>query len=199
MPRDEAYSRAKLERFLPVLYSAAAAGVRSVFDEYPATGHIHSKNTRRRIARDHIVDNLRADLMVDPDVSIRDRNQTTYFDICGEYRLLAKMANGAGMVALNRNQTSFEFQHNRQAEIFASSEMPGRTNLYLSYVPNAVDPKEPFVYLICPKEDGYHWRIELEPPAASLAGEIAGTPPPSDDLGTDLVRIPQEKKPDTSE
>jgi hypothetical protein len=197
MPRDEEYSRKKLERFLPIFRNAAVNGVREVFDGYQATGHVHRKNTRRSIVRDHIVDKLRGDLMLDPDVSIRDRNQTTYFEIVGEYRLLAKMANTEGMVALNPNQASFAYQANRQSDMFASEEFPETTNLYLSYVPNSMEPREPFVYVICPKKDGYHWRFEIEPPAVELAGEIGGRLlPTGDDDAADLVRIPQEKKPD---
>jgi hypothetical protein len=197
MPRDEEYSRKKLERFLPIFRKAAVGGVREVLDGYQATGHVHRKNTRRSIVRDHIVDNLRGDLMLDPDVSIRDRNQTTYFEIVGEYRLLAKMANTGGMVALNPNQTSFAYQANRQSDMFASEELPETTNLYLSYVSNPMEPREPFVYVICPKKDGYHWRFEIEPPAVKLAGEIGGgLLPTGDDDAADLVRIPQEKKPD---
>jgi hypothetical protein len=138
--------------------------------------------------------------MLDPDVSIRDRNQTTYFEIAGEFRLLAKMANTDGMVALNPNQASFAYQENRQSNMFASDEAPETTNLYLSYVQNPMEPREPFVYVICPKKDGYHWRFEIEPPAVELAGEIGGgLPPTGDDDAADLVRIPQEKKPDIFE
>jgi len=197
MPRDEEYSRKKLERFLPVFRNAAVNGLREVLDGYQATGHVHRKNTSRSIARDHIVDNLRGDLMLDPEVSIKDRNQTTYFEIAGEFRLLAKMANANGMVALNPNQTSFAYQANGQSDMFASEELPGTTNLYLSYVPNPMEPREPFVYVICPKKNGYHWRFEIEPPAVELAGEIGGgLPLTGDDDAADLVRIPQEKKPD---
>ena len=195
MPRDEEYSRKKLERFLPIFRNAAVHGVREVLDGYQATGHVHRKNTRRSIVRDHIVDNLRGNLMLDPDVSIKDRNQTTYFEIVGEYRMLAKMANTDGKVALNPNQASFAYQANGQSDMFASEELPETTNLYLSYVPNPMEPREPFVYVICPKSDGYHWRFEIEPPATELAGEIGGgLPPISDDDAADLVRIPQEKK-----
>ncbi|ESX29475.1 MULTISPECIES: hypothetical protein [unclassified Mesorhizobium] len=197
MPRDEAYSRQKLERFLPVLYSAARDGVRAGLNDYRTTGHIHRKTTRRSIVRDHIVDNLRANLMLDPEVSIKDRNQTTYFNI-GEFRLLAKMANQDGAVGLNRNQISLGFQENGALTLFASEELGETTNLYLSYVPNSITPDEPFVYVICPKADGYHWRMELEPPAAAADAEIGRGPAP-DDYGDDLIRVIPDAKPDTSE
>ena len=197
MPRDEEYSRQKLERFLPIFRKAAVTGVCEGLDNYQATGHVHRKNTRRSIVRDHIVDSLRGDLMLDPEVSIKDRNQTTYFEIAGEFRLLAKMANGSGMVALNPNQASFAYQANWQSSMFATEDLPETTNLYLSYVPNTMEPREPFVYVICPKKDGYHWRFEIEPPAVELAGEIGGgLLPTGDEDAADLVRIPQEKKPD---
>jgi hypothetical protein len=198
MPRDEAYSRKKLDRFLPIFYISALAGVRAGLNDYRTTGHIHRKTTRRSIVRDHIVDSLRANLMLDPEVSIKDRNQTTYFEIAGEYRLLAKMANSEGAVALNRNQSSFDYQDNRQTLMFAPDELDEATNLYLSYVPNEIDPEEPFVYIICPKAGGYHWRMELEPPPAAAIPEITRDPAP-DDLDDDLVRVIPEDKPDTSE
>lgn len=198
MPRDEAYSRKKLERVLPILYQSAVAGVRAGLNEYRTTGHIHRKTTRRSIVRDHIVDHLRANLMTDPHVSIRDRNQTTYFEIDGEFRLLAKMANADGIVALNRNQNSFDFQDNKPSMLFGPDELEETTNLYLSYVPNSVTPEEPFVHIICPKAGGYYWRMELEPPAAAAIPEITRNPTP-DDQDDDLVRVIPEDKPDTSE
>lgn len=74
MPRDEDYSRKKLERLMPIFYHAAVKGVREVLDDYPRHGHKHRTNTRRSIVRDHIVDHLRADLMTDPEVSIKEKN-----------------------------------------------------------------------------------------------------------------------------
>ncbi len=135
MPRDEVYSREKLERLMPIFYNAAVNGVREVLDDYQMHGHKHRTTTRRSIVRDHIVDHLRAELMTDPDVSIKEKNQTTYFGICGEYRLLAKMATPEGLVALNSNQASFAFQDNQQSMMFASADLPDdTTNIYLSYV-----------------------------------------------------------------
>lgn len=200
MPRDEDYSRKKLERLMPIFYHAAVKGVREVLDDYPRHGHKHRTNTRRSIVRDHIVDHLRADLMTDPEVSIKEKNQTTYFGICSEFRLLAKRATPDGLVALNSNQSSFAFQDNRQSIMFASADLPAdTTNIYLSYSDNPIDPREPFVYLICPKEDGYHWRIEIEPPAAAEVVEIKRDTPPDDGDDMELIRIPEQPKPDTSE
>ena len=205
MSKSEDYTRKKLEKFLPLLYKAAVDGVRSNLDNYPTTGFIHRKNTSRSITRDHIVDNLRAGLLSESSVFIKDRNQTTYFNFGGEYRILAKMGKVMGSVALNHNQTAFNFQNNKASPLFAEDDLPETTNLYLSYVPNRIDPRDPHVYLICPKKGGYHWRMELEPPAAAVAGEITGKPtlPPSDH-SADLIRIPQAKpeatdKPDPNE
>src|ERR1700734_2463865 len=113
MPKSEEYTRRKLERLLPIFYRATTKGVREVLDDYQSHGHKHRKTTRRSIARDHIVDHLRAELMSDPNVSIKDRNQTTYFALHSEFRLLAKMARPGGRIAININQSSFAFQDNR--------------------------------------------------------------------------------------
>lgn len=130
--------------------------------------------------------------MLDPDVSIKDKNQTTYFEVHSEFRILAKLANESGKVALNSNQSSFAFQDNDDCDLFASEDLPEATNLYLAYVPNHVDPREPFVWVICPKAGGHHWRFEIEPPAVPALVEIVSAPPP--DEADDIVRIPAEKK-----
>lgn len=196
MPRDEAYAREKLERFFPVFHGAVVRGVRASLDQYAKTAHLHRPMTRRNIARDHIVDNLRADLMLDAQVSIKDRNQTTYLELCGEFRVLAKMADDAGHVRLNANQVSWSFQFQGQSDIFASEDLPEATNLYLSYVPNSQSPRDPFVYLICPKPGGHHWMLQIEPPAIEIAGEIGGRTPEPAGVGDGIVRIPERPKTD---
>ena len=75
------------------------------------------------------------------------------------------------------------------------------TNLYLSYLPNLEDPREPSVFLICPGEEGWLWRIEIEPPVAEVGSIVSPShgPPPEDGEreDNDLVRLPgAEKKPD---
>jgi hypothetical protein len=201
LPHDESYAKKKLDRLLPVFREAAIAGFRESTDAYPATAHIHRTMTRRNIARDHIVDHLRARLLTDPDVSFKDRNQTTYLDLFGgEFRVLAKMADNAGSVSLNANQSSFAYQENSQTDMFSDDDTPGTTNLYLSYVPNSREPRDPFIWLICPKAGGWHWRFEIEPPAVEVAGEVTGKPSPAPDHDADdLIRIPAQPKPEESE
>jgi hypothetical protein len=194
MARDEDYTKNRLARFLPTFYNAALNGVRDSFSKYADTAHIHRVNTRRSITRDHIVDYLRADLGSDPEVKITDRNQTTYFDICREYKLMAKMADEDGLVALNQTGLSFSFQG--QGQLFSEDEAPAVTNLYLSYVPSLATPDDTAVLLVCPNNGGVEWAFEIEPPAAEIAGTVDGGIPPAGGGEDDLVRVPLIKKPD---
>lgn len=197
MPRDEAYSREKLERLFPRLHAAVTKGVRQGLDEYKGTAHIHRSMTNSNIVRDRIVDNLRADLMLDEKVSIKDQNQTTYFGLFSEFRMMAKQADDAGNVHFNSNQASLAFQRQTEHELFASEDLPPEaTNIFLSYVPNSLSPRDPFVYVICPgPSGGNHWMIEVTPPAVAVAGEIGGGRRPDGDVD-DLVRIPAKPKTD---
>ncbi len=202
MARDKEHTEAALKGITDVMYRAALGGVRATFTEYPNTAHIHRVNTRRSLARDHIVHLLRGDLGDHAAVRIEDRNQTTYFHIrcpicefCN-YQVLVKKCDEFGAVALERTQASLEFQANEQPRLFDDEV----TNLYLSYLPNGNDPLEPFVYLICPNEDGCDWVWELSPPAAEIAGEISrGAPPTPSEEADDLVRIPPRSEPDEVE
>jgi len=194
MPRDEDYTRKKLAAYLPTMWTAAVKGVRESLDDYPKTAHKHRKNTTRSITRDHIVDNLRGELMLDPHVTIKDRNQTTYFEVMGEFRVMAKMADDAGNVRLNPNQTSLAYEDQREAQLFASEDLDEATHLFLSYVPNTQSPRDPFVYVICPKPGGHHWMFEIEPRAAATVPEIK--PNDAGDAGDSIVRIPAQPKTD---
>jgi hypothetical protein len=201
MARDKDHSQQALKEVTDALYRATVGGVRAIYTDYPNTAHLHRTNTRRSLARDHIVHLLRAELTDHPRVTISDRNQTTYFcfrcpncELCN-YQILVKKCDEFGAVALERTQASLDFQRNVEPDLFEYEV----TNLYLGYVPNPADPTEPAVYLICPTEGGYDWAWELEPAAGAIAGEVGGAGVPPADDGDDLVRIPQEKKSDESE
>ncbi len=194
MARDEAYTRQALEPFLADFYGAAVTGVRDSRSKYPDTSHIHRKTTRRSLARDHIVYELRGHMEGRERVRVWDRNQTTYFLVDGELELLVKKATGDGDVVLNQNRLALGFQANRQGDLFGYE----KTNLYLSYADNDGDPENPSVLVICPDEGGHEWMFEIEPPAARIAAEISA--PLLPDTGEELVRvIPIEKTEEDSE
>jgi hypothetical protein len=196
MALDEGGSRDRLAHLLPLFWKAVTGGVQDYYEKYQDTANVHRPTTMRSIVRDHIVDRLR-ELIVDTvvDVQILDSNQTTYFDCCAQFRILVKKSDEFGIVELAKTQDSFDFQCNNQQLIFDTSVIPEVTNLYLSYVPNSNDPTAPSVFLICPKQGGYLWRIEIEPPAADIMPiPLSSGPPPSGD-DQDLVRLPAEEKP----
>lgn len=201
MPRTKDQTLEALDRFMGSFYGAAISGVQASLDEYPTTAHIHRKTTRRNLARDHIVYELRGMFDGDPSVRIRDENQTTYFGLLREYQMLVKKADEVGAVELSKTQTSFLFQSNDGQLVLDEELFPEVTNLYLSYVPNEDDPRNPQVLLICPRDGGYHWIHEIEPPAAVIAGEIGTSVPPDNlpEVGDDLVRIPVKDETDESE
>jgi hypothetical protein len=188
MARSEDYTRRALEPFLEDFHRATVTGVRDSRRQYPDTGHIHRKTTRRSIARDHIVHELRGRVGTNKRIRVWDRNQTTYFVVDGEIEVLVKLATEAGDVVLNDNPLALSFQSNVQPDLFDFE----KTNLYLGYVDNAADPMNPSVVLICPKEDGYYWMFEVEPPAAEISGEIVPITAPDD--GGDLIRLPSIEK-----
>lgn len=194
MARDEGYTRRALEPFLADFYRATVAGVRDSRTKYPDTSHLHRKTTRRSLARDHIVYELRRRIEGNSRVRVSDRNQTTYFVIDGEYKILIKKASEDGMVVLNDNQASLGFQANVEEDLFDYDQ----TNLYLSPIDNEVDPLEPSVMLICPNEGGCKWMFEILPPAAEIAATISGptTPAPLDGEEERLVRLPTIEKTD---
>ena len=194
MPLDETGSRKSLERLLPLFWKAVALGGKDYFDQYAHVMAKHRTTTKRSIIRDHIVDRLRELIGEDVEVEIDDENQTTYFRINGQFRMLVKKADEDGAVQLAKTQRAFDFQSNERQLPLDPNVIPEVTNLYLSYVPNLDSPQLPPVYLICPKDGGYHWRMEIETPEGATIEDI-GThqpPPPADD---DLVRIPPEKLP----
>ena len=188
MPRNAEETMKALERVLPIFYRATLAGVREVNNGYSDTAHIHRQTTKSSLRRDHIVHILRGDLADDGGVHIDDRNQTTYFLIDREFHLLAKKSDELGSVALNDTQAALGFHCNEQQLVLDGDLFPEVTNLYLSYVPNKSDPDSPTVLLICPREGGSHWMRELEPPPASIAGEI-GSVPPTPDQPDDLIGL----------
>lgn len=192
MARDEHYARRALAPFLADFHAAAVTGVRAARSDYPRTGHIHRKTTRRSITRDHIVYDLRGRVEGHERVRVSDRNQTTYFVVDGEIGVLVKMASDDGAVALNQTQAALDFQCN-QPDLY---DYDG-TNLYLSYVENEADPHNPSIYLICPSATGHHWMFEIEPPAAEISGEISNAPLP--EAGDDLIRLPAAPIPQESE
>ncbi len=157
---------------------------------WPSTGHIHRKTTRRSLARDHIVYELRGRMEGRQRVRVWDRNQTTYFLVDGELELLVKKASDEGDVVLNQNRLALRFQANRQGDLFGFE----KTNLYLSYADNDADPENPSVFVICPKEGGHEWMFEIEPPAAEIAREISA--PTRPDEGEELVRLIPVGKPE---
>lgn len=55
MPRDEDYTRKRLERFLPIMRECAVKAVRESMDDYVKTAPKHRKTTTRSITRDHLV------------------------------------------------------------------------------------------------------------------------------------------------
>ncbi len=183
MARDEAYTRRALEAFVGDFYAATITGVRDSRAKYPDTGHVHRKTTRRSLARDHIVYELRGRMEGRGRVRVWDRNQTTYFVVDGELELLVKKASDDGNVVLNQNRLALDFQANRQGDLFGFE----KTNLYLSYADNENDPENPSVLVICPNEGGYEWMFEVEPPAAEIIVEISAPTPPDD--GAELVRL----------
>jgi hypothetical protein len=184
---------------LNVFHSSTLKGVREQLDLYPGTAHVHRKTTQRSLTRDHVVDSLRAGLHADPRVRIEESNQTTYFYVRDQYKMLVKKADELGAVQLAKTQASFDFQSNEQPSLFSADIVPEVTNLYLGYVPNEISPRDPAVVLICPRDGGHHWMHEIQPPAAVVAGEIGGVPPVLPDEGDELVRIPGVKKTATDE
>ena len=88
----------------------------------------------------------------------------------------------------------FDFQSNEVQGHFDTSVIPYVTNLYLGYVPNETDPRNPSVLLICPCEGGALWTHELEPPAAFIAGEIGPAPDTAANEEEELVRLPATEK-----
>jgi hypothetical protein len=194
MPRSKEHTLKALQEFLDDLYSSAIVGVRDQIESYPDTGHLHRTNTKRQITRDHIVDRLRVALDGKDGIRIKDENQTTYFHIHNEYRMLVKKSNEDGAVKLTKSQTSFDFQANEDQFAFDSEVIPDATNLYLGYVPNEHEPRNPSIVLVCPSELGCYWMHELEPSAAFIAGEIGSTTAPDAGEEEELVRVPSVPK-----
>ncbi len=193
MPKSKDHTLKDIEHLLGDLYSAAVFGVRDQLDKYTNTGHLHRVNTKRQITRDHIVDRLRSVIEGKDGVRIDDDNQTTYFYLLDQYKMLVKKSDEDGVVKLTKTQTSFEFQANEEQITFDTSVIPDATNLYLGYIPNDLEPRNPSVVLVCPSENGHHWIHELEPTAAFVAGEI-GTSLPDMSDEEELVRIPAAPK-----
>jgi hypothetical protein len=194
MAKTKEQALATLATLLDEFHSSATLGVRDQRGMYPDTGHVHRLTTKRSLARDHIVDRLRQSLDGHADVRIDDSNQTTYFHLFGEYRMLVKKADEVGSVSLTGTQTSFDFQANAQL-VLDPDVIPEVTNLYLSYVPNEIDPENPSVLLVCPTDGGFHWIHELEPRRGSgIVGEIGPAVPPDSGDGDQLVRVPPVKK-----
>ncbi len=200
MPLDEFGSRERLAEMLPAFWTATQGGVQDYYDEYKQTAHIHRKTTMRSIMRDHIVHRLRGLINGHVQVEVVDRNQTTYFDCCAQFRVLVKKADEDGLVELAKTQTSFDFQCNEGQYILNPDVIPDVTNLYLSYVPNESDPTMPSVFLICPCAEGWYWKFEIEPPSRADFVDFTrdGGPTPGaggEETEVDLVRIPPEQKP----
>ncbi len=194
MPKSKEHTLTAITAFLDDLYGSAVLGVRDQLEDYPDTGHLHRTNTKRQITRDHIVDRLRVALDGKEGIRIKDENQTTYFLLHQEYRILVKKSNEDGAVKLTKTQTSFDFQANEDQFAFVSEVIPDATNLYLGYVPNEQDPRNPSVVLVCPSERGSYWMHELEPSAAFIAGEIGPSITPDTSHEEELVRIPATPK-----
>jgi hypothetical protein len=196
MPLDEAGSRGRLAHLMPLFWEAVVCGVQDYYEKYQDTAHVHRSTTMRSIMRDHIVDRLRLLLDDRADVKVSDRNQTTYFGCCAQFRILVKKSDEEGLVELPKTQASFDFQCNEGQYVLNPDVIPDITNLYLSYVPNDDDPTQPSVFLICPCEEGWLWRIEIEPPVSDVVPVSAPDKrsPGSDEI--DLVRLPAKKQPD---
>ena len=194
MPRSKEHTLKALSKFLDDLYSSAVLGVRDQLEAYPDTGHLHRTNTKRQLTRDHIVDRLRVVLDGHHGVSIKDENQTTYFHLHQEYRMLVKKSDEDGAVKLTKTQRSFDFQANEDQFTFDPEVIPEATNLYLGYVSNDLEPRNPSIVLVCPSEHGSYWMHELEPSSAVIAGEIGAFTDPDAGAEDELVRIPASPK-----
>lgn len=194
MPRSKEHTLNALKGILDDLYSSTVSGVRDQLELYADTGHLHRTNTKRQIARDHIVDRLRTVLDGKDDIRIKDENQTTYFLLKSEYKVLVKKTDEDGTVQLTKSQMSFEFQANEEQIAFDNNVIPELTNLYLGYVPNLQEPRSPAVFLVCPSKTGHHWLHELEPSSAFLAGEIGQQTTPDGSAEEELVRVPAKPK-----
>ena len=194
MPRTKDHTLSALDALVGDLYAATVDGVRDQLDQYPDTGHTHRTTTKRSITRDHIVDRLRSKLDGNSNIRIEDDNQTTYFHLFSEYKMLVKKSDEVGAVQLSKTQASFDFQKNEAQLHLDTSVFPDVTNLYLGYIPNESDPRNPSVVLICPRKDGINWMHELEPPAAFIAGEIGSSKPVGSVEEEELVRVPSVKK-----
>jgi hypothetical protein len=196
MPLDETGSRDRLSHLLESFWSATVGGVNDYYDKYQDVAHVHRPTTVRSIMRDHIVDRMRGLVHGRVDVRVQDKNQTTYFLCCQQFRILVKKADDEGLVELTKTQASWDFQTNDGQYIIDPTIIPEVTNLYLSYIPNPEDPMQPSVFLICPCDEGFLWRIEIEPPATDVSPIFRpddGAPPGKDgEDESDLVRLPDE-------
>lgn len=197
MPLDETGTRDRLSHLLDIFRAAVIGGVQDYYDKYQDVANVHRPTTVRSIIRDHIVDRLRAAIHGKIDVRTQDKNQTTYFNCCGVFRILIKKSDEDGLVELAKTQASLDFQSNEGQLVLNPDVIPDITNLYLSYVPNPDDPREPSVFLICPCDEGWLWRFEIEPPAVKIVPiETPPGTPPEGESDNDLVRLPSEQKPE---
>jgi hypothetical protein len=185
-------ARTLLADFLPIMHACVTKGVADAFKETPTIAHKLRITTRRSITRDLIVDHLIAAFDGDPRVRHVPHNQTDDFNILDTFCLRVKKSDEGFCVELSKTQASFDFNNQEQPEL-DPAVIGEKVNVYLSYIPDGADPLNPPVYLICPHQYGYEWKLELAPAVAEPDAEITPTKTPDAEVG-DLVKI--SKKPD---
>ncbi|HLZ66117.1 MAG TPA: hypothetical protein VKQ29_07790 [Aliidongia sp.] len=180
-----------LDHFFDGFHDAVTEGVRDYYRNYGSWAAIHRLTTRRSIIRDHIVHRLRSDVGEKPGVEVIGKHGTTLFGLVSQFLMKAHLLDKNMSIALNQTQHSMNFNENDGAHpALPAPGFSGTSSLYLGCIPNANDPLEPQVFLVCPAGAEPAWHIELKRNQGAVVAEI---PAATDDLDREqLVEIPTD-------
>jgi hypothetical protein len=158
--RSEDDANDELAHLFESIFEQVTEGVRDYYRDHPAVNHKHRVGTRRNVVRDYVVYRLRGALSEVSGIHIFDKNQTTYFGISSRWLGRVHMVGRDLSAASNDTQKSMAFQYNNAATALGP-EVAGATCLRIAYHPNAKDPMNPGVFIVCPSANGPEWFIEL--------------------------------------